>query len=375
MAFTKRTNSPFRADVVGSYLRPTELKNARNLHTQGLLDSASLKAIEDKCIADLIKKQVAHGLKGITDGEFRRSYWHLDFFWGLKGVKHTTRERGYIFVGIESRKDTAILTGKISGENHPFVEHFKFVKQFENLADDLVARITIPSPSQVLSHFVFGPRNENTHWQDFYGSVDEFITDLAAAYQQIFKDLYAAGCRNVQIDDCSWSGLLDEEKVKAGNVDVDYVAQTLLKTNNEALKNLPEDLAITTHLCRGNYRSHYFCSGAYDRVANYIFAHENVDAFYLEYDDERSGSFEALKYIPNNKQVVLGIITSKRPELENLDDLKKRVEEASKYVPLDNLCVSPQCGFASTEEGNELSEDQQWAKIDLTVKLAKEIWG
>ena len=376
MAFTKRTASPFRADVVGSYLRPAELKNTRNLHAQGLLDDAGLKAVEDKCITDLIKKQVAHGLKGITDGEFRRSYWHLDFMWGLNGISHSVREHGYYFVGIQTRPDTAVLSGKISGENHPFVEHFKFVKQFENLAPGLVARQTVPAPSQVLSTLINLRNSEfEAGWREFYSSEEELIADIGAAYRQVFKDLYAAGCRSIQIDDCTWSIILDQELVKKNNINVERVANLLLQANNEALKDKPEDLVIATHLCRGNYRSHFFGSGAYDSVAKYVFAKENVDAFYLEYDDERSGSFEAIKAIPQNKQIVLGVITSKRPELEDEAALKARVEDAAKYFPLDNLCVSPQCGFASTEEGNELTEEQQWAKVDLVVKLAKDIWG
>ncbi len=262
----------------------------------------------------------------------------------------------------------------------------------------------------------------NGSWKEVYQSEEELIADLGKAYQQVFADLYAAGCRSIQIDDCAWSSLLDPEKVKTYQSDIEHIASLLLKANNLALENKPEDLVITTHLCRGNYRSHYFSSGPYDSVAPYVFAKENVDAFYLEYDDERSGSFEALKFIPEGKQVVLGVITSKKPELEDLDkvvariqeasqyversgsfealkfipegkqvvlgvitskkpeleDLDKvvaRIQEASQYVPLDNLCVSPQCGFASTEEGNDLTEQQQWDKIDLVVKAAQKVWG
>ena len=374
--FTKRTNSPFRADFVGSFLRPAELANARNLHRKGLIDDLQLKQIEDKCISELIAKQKAHGLKAITDGEFRRSYWHLDFMWGLNGIEHTTREHGYLFVGIESRNDYAVLKGKISGENHPFVEHFKFIQQFAKDDPSVIARQTVPSPSQVVATLInFSNSELNSSWKEVYQSEEELIADLGKAYQQVFADLYAAGCRSIQIDDCSWSSLLDSEKVKTYQSDIKHVANLLLKANNAALENKPEDLVITTHLCRGNYRSHYFSSGPYDSVAPYVFAQENVDAFYLEYDDERSGSFEALKFIPEGKQVVLGVITSKKPELEDLDKVVARIQEASQYVPLDNLCVSPQCGFASTEEGNDLTEQQQWDKIDLVVKAAQKVWG
>ena len=374
--FTKRTNSPFRADFVGSFLRPAELANARNLHRKGLIDDLQLKQVEDKCIIELIAKQKAHGLKAITDGEFRRSYWHLDFMWGLNGIEHTTREHGYLFVGIESRNDYAVLKGKISGENHPFVEHFKFIQQFAKDDPSVIARQTVPSPSQVVATLInFSNSELNSSWKEVYQSEEELIADLGKAYQQVFADLYAAGCRSIQIDDCSWSSLLDSEKVKTYQSDIKQVANLLLKANNAALENKPEDLVITTHLCRGNYRSHYFSSGPYDSVAPYVFAKENVDAFYLEYDDERSGSFEALKFIPEGKQVVLGVITSKKPELEDLDKVVARIQEASQYVPLDNLCVSPQCGFASTEEGNDLTEQQQWDKIDLVVKAAQKVWG
>ena len=373
--FTKRTNSPFRADFVGSFLRPAELANARNLHRKGIIDDLQLKQIEDKCISELVAKQKAHGLKAITDGEFRRSYWHLDFMWGLNGIEHATREHGDLFVGIETRNDNAVLKGKISGENHPFVEHFKFIQQFAKDDPSVIARQTVPAPSQVVITLIDLFESEVTSsWKEVYQSEEELIADLGKAYQQVFADLYAAGCRSIQIDDCTWSSLLDSELVKTLHSDVEHVASLLLKANNAALENKPEDLVITTHLCRGNYRSHYFSSGPYDSVAPYVFAKENVDAFYLEYDDERSGSFEALKFIPEGKQVVLGVITSKKPELEDLDKVVARIQEASQYVPLDNLCVSPQCGFASTEEGNELTEQEQWDKIDLVVKTAQKIW-
>lgn len=375
MSYTIPQNAPFRADVVGSFLRPTKLKNARNLHRQGLLDDAGLKTVEDESIIDLINNQIKHGLRVITDGEFRRSWWHLDFMWGLGGIERASLEKGYSFVGIDTRAETAVITGKITGNNHPFVEHFKFIKPFESKGYGLVARQTVPAPAQTLATLL-NVRNSNcqTKWQDFYQNEEELIEDLGAAYRQVFADLYAAGCRSIQIDDCTWPVLCDEELVKKNNLDVKRLADLYLKANNACLRDKPEDLAICTHICRGNYRSHFFSSGSYDHVANVVFAHENVDAFYLEYDDERSGSFEALKYIPQNKKVVLGIITSKRAELENLKALEARVRKAAEYFPLDNLCVSPQCGFASTEEGNELSEKEQWAKVDLVVELARQIW-
>ena len=376
MAFSILEHAPFRADVVGSFLRPDKLKNARNLYRQGLLDSAGLKAVEDECITDLIGKQIKHGLRGITDGEFRRSWWHLDFMWGLGGIKRVDTKEGFHFVGMDTRAETAAIEGKLSGQNHPFVEHFKFVKQFESKGYGLQARQTVPAPAQTLSNLLkVRGGDETSSWRDFYSSEEELAEALGAAYREVFKDLYAAGCRSIQIDDCAWASLCDPDLVAKNNINVARLSELYLLANNSCLKDKPEDLTICTHYCRGNYRSHYFGKGGYDAVADTLFAKENVDGFYLEYDDDRSGSFEALKKVPENKKVVLGIVTSKKPDLENLKALEERVHEAAKYFPLDNLCVSPQCGFASTEEGNELTEKQQWDKVDLVVELAKAVWG
>ena len=364
--------------MVGSYLRPEKLKNARNLHRQGLLDAAGLKQVEDECIRDLVAQQIKHGLRGITDGEFRRSWWHLDFMWGLGGIKRVETKEGFHFVGINTRAETAALEGKLSGQNHPFVEHFKFVKQFESQGYGLQARQTVPAPAQTLSNLlkVRDSVGESAPtWRDFYQSEEDLAEALGAAYREVFADLYAAGCRSIQIDDCAWAALLDQDLVQKNHIDVPRMAELYLLANNACLKDKPADLTICTHFCRGNYRSHFFSKGSYDGVTDTLFAKENVDGFYLEYDDERSGSFEALKAIPQDKQVVLGIVTSKRPELEDLKALEARVRKAAEYFPLDNLCVSPQCGFASTEEGNELTFDQQWAKVDLVVELAHRIWG
>ena len=344
MAFTIPTHAPFRADIVGSFLRPDKLKNARNLHRQGTLDDAGLKTVEDECIADLIAQQIKHGLRVITDGEFRRSFWHQDFFWGLGGIEKVTGASGYKFAGIETRNETSGIRGKITGNNHPFVEHFKFVKTFETKGYGLQARQTVPAPAQLLSTLLNVRKTEEP-------------------------------CRSIQMDDCTWTVLCDVEKVKALELDVDKIASLYLQANNAALEGKPEDLTICTHICRGNYRSHYFSNGSYDRVSDYVLAQENVNGFYLEYDDERSGTFEALKKIPQDKKVVLGIITTKTPDLENEKTLIERVHEAAKYFPLDNLSISPQCGFASTEEGNALTEKQQWDKIDLVVSTANKIWG
>ncbi|HIV55237.1 MAG TPA: 5-methyltetrahydropteroyltriglutamate--homocysteine S-methyltransferase [Candidatus Anaerobiospirillum stercoravium] len=377
MSYPICETAPFRADVVGSYLRPDQLKNARNLHRQGLLDDAGLKQVEDECIRDLIAQQIKHGLRGITDGEFRRSWWHLDFMWGLGGIKRVQTKQGFHFVGLDTRAETAALEGKLSGKNHPFVEHFKFVKQFESNGYGLQARQTVPAPAQTLSNLlkVRNSGEDLGNWRDYYATEEDLAEALGAVYREVFADLYAAGCHSIQIDDCSWPALCDPDLVAKNQLDVKRLAELYLLANNACLKDKPKDLAICTHICRGNYRSHYFSKGSYDQVANVVFAHENVDGFYLEYDDERSGSFEALQQIPHDKRVVLGIVTSKRPELEDLKALEARVRQAAQYFPLENLCVSPQCGFASTEEGNELTAEQQWAKVDLVVELARRIWG
>ena len=377
MSYPICETAPFRADVVGSYLRPNQLKNARNLHRQGLLDDAGLKQVEDECIRDLIAQQIKHGLRGITDGEFRRSWWHLDFMWGLGGIKRVQTKQGFHFVGLDTRAETAALEGKLSGKNHPFVEHFKFVKQFESNGYGLQARQTVPAPAQTLSNLlkVRNSGEDLGNWRDYYATEEDLAEALGAVYREVFADLYAAGCHSIQIDDCSWPALCDPDLVAKNQLDVKRLAELYLLANNACLKDKPKDLAICTHICRGNYRSHYFSKGSYDQVANVVFAHENVDGFYLEYDDERSGSFEALQQIPHDKRVVLGIVTSKRPELEDLKALEARVRQAAQYFPLENLCVSPQCGFASTEEGNELTAEQQWAKVDLVVELARRIWG
>ncbi len=377
MSYPICETAPFRADVVGSYLRPDQLKNARNLHRQGLLDDAGLKQVEDECIRDLIAQQIKHGLRGITDGEFRRSWWHLDFMWGLGGIKRVQTKQGFHFVGLDTRAETAALEGKLSGKNHPFVEHFKFVKQFESNGYGLQARQTVPAPAQTLSNLlkVRNSGEDLGNWRDYYATEEDLAEALGAVYREVFADLYAAGCHSIQIDDCSWPALCDPDLVAKNQLDVKRLAELYLLANNACLKDKPKDLAICTHICRGNYRSHYFSKGSYDQVANVVFAHENVDGFYLEYDDERSGSFEALQQIPHDKRVVLGIVTSKRPELEDLKALEARVRQAAQYFPLENLCVSPQCGFASTEEGNELTAEQQWTKVDLVVELARRIWG
>ena len=372
---SQTNNAPFRADIVGSFLRPQEIKNARAAYAAGNITANELKAVEDKCIEALVKKQIEHGLHVITDGEFRRSYWHLDFMWGLNGVKHIELDHGYFFHGEETTKGSCELTGKISGENHPFVEHFKFVKQFE--VEGVTARQTIPAPAQFYAELFRGESNTE-HTRKYYPNDRELLEDIAAAYRTVIKDLYAAGCRNIQFDDCTWGMVCDKnfwETMVGGGYDMEQLKETYLTVNNLALQGHPADLVINTHVCRGNYHSAWASQGPYDTVAPLLFARENVNAYYLEFDDERSGGFEPLKFVTPGKKVVLGLITTKSPVLENRATVIDRIHEAAKYVPLENLCLSPQCGFASCEIGNKLTEEEQWAKIDLVQSIAKEVWG
>lgn len=366
-------HSPFRYDYVGSFLRPEELKNARADLEAGKINADQLRQIEDRLITDLIEKQKKAGYSVITDGEFRRSYWHLDFMWGLKGVERIEFDHGYYFHGEETTKGSAIVSGKISGEDHPFVEHYKFVKLFED--ENTVARQTMPAPAQTLAEFFRESNAEKT--LEIYPNIDDLINDIAAAYRTVIKDLYNAGCRNIQFDDCTWGMIVDDDYWKnmlGSGFTLEGEANKYLKVNNLALCDRPDDLTITTHICRGNYHSTYASKGAYDAVAPYVFAQENVDALYLEFDDERSGGFEPLSYVSENKKVVLGLITTKSPILEDKQAVINRVKEASKYVPLDRLYLSPQCGFASCEIGNKLTEKEQWDKLALVKEIAEEIW-
>lgn len=360
-------NIPFHYDYVGSFLRPDYLKKARKDYQSGKISKEELTKIEDQAIYELVKKQKQAGYHVITDGEFRRATWHLDFMWGFDGVAHQPSLNPISFHTTKTDLEDTYLVGKISCKHHPFVEHFKFIKALED--KNTVAKQTIPAPAQFLLQCLFTQNLETT--KAIYPDTNDLILDIAIAYQQVIQDLYNAGCRNLQLDDCSW-GLffghdLNEENKKFAN--------QLLKVNNLAIAKTPQDIVITTHICRGNYNSDYFSQGSYDSVAPIIFGQENVSAYYLEFDDERSGNFESLKEISDNKKVVLGLITTKTPELENKQEIIARIHEATKYIPLDRLCLSPQCGFASCEIGNKLTEEQQWAKLALVKEIAKEVWG
>ena len=375
MAYSK--NAPFRADVVGSFLRPDVLKQARADFAAGVIDAGALRAVEDEAIRDLVAKQKAAGLHVITDGEFRRSYWHLDFMWGLQGIERRTSRTGYQFHDEETTADTAVVTGKISGENHPFVEHFKFVKALEE--EGQVARQTIPAPAQTYSEVILDRCDgQQESLRAVYPTDEELIADIAAAYRTVLADLYAAGCRNVQFDDCTWGIYCDRDfvaKTGMSPVDIKKVSELGVAINNAALEGKPADLVVNTHVCRGNYHSTYAFEGGYDPIAPYLFAEENVNAFYLEFDTPRAGGFEPLAHVAAGKKVVLGLVTSKQPGLEDEELLVRRINEAAQYVPLEDLCLSPQCGFASCECGNKLTEEEQWAKVALVQRVAKRVWG
>ncbi len=367
--------APFSYDFVGSFLRPDYLKEARRDFEAGKISQAELTAVEDKAITDLVAKQKAAGFHVITDGEFRRATWHLDFMWGFNGVGHSTTDTGLPFVGEQAMVDDTYLTGKVSYKGtHPFLDHFKFVKGLED--ENTMARLTIPAPAQFLEQMIMPGLIENTY--KYYENIDDLVVDIATGYQQFIKDLAALGCTNLQFDDCSWGMVVDpnaEAIFATDEAGLAKLCEQLLHINNLAIEGKPEGLTITTHVCRGNFHSRYASSGAYDRVASTLFARENVDAFYLEFDDERSGGFEPLASVADGKKVVLGLVTSKRPDLEDKTELLGRVKNAAQYVPLDRLCLSPQCGFASCEIGNLLTEEEQWAKLALVKEVAEEVWG
>ena len=366
--------TPFRYDYVGSFLRPAELKQARLDYEQGKIDKAALKKTEDACILNLVAKQKELGYHVITDGEFRRATWHLDFMWGFDGIAHQHTKTGLPFHGEQAMIDDTFLVGKLSlSKEHPFVEHFRFVKALED--ENTVAKQTIPAPAQFLAQLVMPFAAENT--RKYYADDAELVEDLVKGYKEVIRQLYAAGCRNLQLDDCTW-GMLVDPRVNlfygAGGGGVDRIKEAYLNINNRVIEGAPDDLVINTHVCRGNFHSTYASTGAYNGVAEFLFARENVNAFFLEFDDERSGGFDPLAKVPEGKKVVLGLITTKSPKLEDKAAVIARIHEAAKYIPLDSLCLSPQCGFASCEIGNKLTEEEQWAKLKLVKEIAEEVW-
>lgn len=370
----KRTVTPFRYDIVGSFLRPRELKEARLKFKNGEISAEQLKEVENTEIVKLVQKQKEVGLQAVTDGEFRRSWWHLDFFWGFDGVEQTFIDQGYQFNGAQSRPETARLTGKISYSSHPFVSHYTFLNKIAG--EEVVARQSIPAAAQFVFELDRAENQDST--KAIYPHREELLSDIAKAYKASILAFYEAGCRSIQIDDCTWGALCDEqfmEMMKQAGVNVADYAKELAKLNEEVVSGLPEDLIVTTHVCRGNYVSTYAgVGGGYEPIAQTLLSINNYSGFYLEFDTDRAGDFKPLRFLKDNQQVVLGLFSSKFAELESKEDILKRIEEAQQYVDLNRICISPQCGFASTEEGNHLTEEEQWRKLAYIKEIAEEIW-
>lgn len=367
--------TPFRYDFVGSFLRPEKLKKARRQFNEGKIDAAALEKVEDEAITELVSKIKELGYHVITDGEFRRATWHLDFMWGFDGIGHTPTKTGLPFHGEAAMVDDTYIVGKIglTGE-HPFVDHFRFVKALED--ENTVAKQTIPSPAQFLAQFTM-PFNRGCT-EKHYPNEQELVNDIVAAYGKVIDDLYAAGCRNLQLDDCTWGMFADKightlyGTTREGIVEFQKAHKDI---NDKVIANAPKDMIINTHVCRGNFHSTYASEGAYDSVADILFGEENVNAYFLEFDDERSGGFAPLAKVSGEKKVVLGLITTKSPVLEDKQLVIDRIHDAAKYIPLERLYLSSQCGFASCEIGNKLTEEEQWAKLRLVKEVAEEVWG
>ncbi|PJG84391.1 5-methyltetrahydropteroyltriglutamate--homocysteine S-methyltransferase [Conservatibacter flavescens] len=371
-----RTKAPYRFDMVGSFLRPENLKQARAQCACGDISCADLTQVEDSEIAKLVAQQKRVGLNAVSDGEFRRTFWHLDFLAGLDGVEEVDAEKFSVqFKAHSVRPKTLKIVDKVDfSQNHPFVAHFRSLQQ---IAEGTEVKLTIPSPSML--HLITNvratdyqpiPRYENNNQQ--------LLDDIAAAYIKAMQIFYQLGCRNLQLDDTSWGEFCAEDKreaYQARGFDLDQIAKDYVYMLNKIVEAKPaQDLAITMHICRGNFRSTWFSSGGYEPVAEILFGSCHVDGFFLEYDSERAGDFKPLRFI-KDQQVVLGLVTSKDGALEKREDIITRIKEAAQYVDINQLCLSPQCGFASTEEGNILTEEQQWAKLDFIRDIAEEVWG
>jgi 5-methyltetrahydropteroyltriglutamate--homocysteine methyltransferase len=360
---------PFRADMVGSLLRPEALRAARASYGAGEIGPEQLSAIEDREIRSVIARQEAIGLQAATDGEFRRSFWHFDFLSRLDGCELIRMDHGIQFQGVQTAPMGLRVTGKLGWPgDHPMLGHFAFLKEQTRL----VPKMTIPSPSVL--HFRTGYNDIKT----VYADIDEFFADAALVYRQAIRAFYDAGCRYLQLDDTVWAYLCDEEQRRQASErgdDVTRLQDRYARTINAALDGRPDDLTVTMHICRGNFRSTWISSGGYEPVAETLLGRLDIDGYFLEYDTDRAGGFEPLRFLPKGrKMAVLGLITSKSGVLEDADAVKRRIDEATRFVPLDQLCLTPQCGFASTEEGNVLTEEEQWAKLRTIVEIAGEVW-
>ena len=365
-----RTKPPFRADHVGSFLRPAALKEARAKREKGAISQAELKAVEDREIEKIVAKQEEIGLKFATDGEFRRSWWHFDFLGMLDGVELYEADQGIQFQGVQTKAQSLRIVGKLGFSDHPMVEHFKFLKSHTRLTP----KMTIPAPPVL--HFRLAKDGIS---KKVYPDLDGFFHDLGETYKKAVKAFYDAGCRYLQFDDTVWAYLCSQEELRKARermANVDELQPIYARMINTALEARPADMTITTHVCRGNFRSTWIAEGGYEPVAETLLGRLNYDGYFLEYDTERAGGFEPLRFLPKGKKiVVLGLVTSKSGTLEKRDDIKRRIEEAAKFASLEQFCLSPQCGFASTEEGNILAEDEQWAKLAMIAEIAEQVWG
>jgi 5-methyltetrahydropteroyltriglutamate--homocysteine methyltransferase len=367
-----KAEPPFRAEHVGSLLRPQEIKDARAKRERGEIGVADLKAVEDKAVSRAVAKQQSLGLKTVTDGEYRRSFWSRDFFRHLDNVETFSTPDVRRFQGSQPKTLAHRPTARLgSFTNHPMIDHFRYLKSVAALG--AVPKMTIPAPSAFLAH-----RGKTILDGSVYDSFDEFYADLGQTYRKIVRAFGDAGCRYLQLDEVYMIVLVDPKQrqffLEHGN-DVDTLPELYSRATNAALSDKPADMVTGMHLCRGNFRSTFQGAGGYDAIADILFNKTNIDAYFMEYDTERAGGFEPLRLVPKGKKVVLGLVTSKTGQLETKDEIKRRVEAATKFIDIDQLSLSPQCGFASTEEGNLLTEDEQWAKLAFVVDVAEEIWG
>ena len=361
---------PFRADHVGSLLRTAPLKEVRAKHEKGEISADALKAVEDREVAAIIRKQEDIGLKAVTDGEFRRAFWNYDFLGRLDGVEAYLGERKIRFQGVNPKPMMLRVIGKLGTfSNHPMLEHFRFVKEHARA----VPKMTIPSPSSL--HFRYG---RDAVPESIYPDLADFYRDLGQSYRKAVRAFADAGCRYLQLDEVNFTYLCDPKlraQVAGRGDDPEKLPSIYAGMINAAISDIPPDMTIAMHLCRGNFQSTFVASGGYEPVAEILFNTINVHAYFMEYDTDRAGGFEPLRFVPKGKTVVLGLITSKSGRLESKDDIKRRIGQATKFVSLEQLCLSPQCGFASTEEGNLLAEEEQWAKLRMVVELSEEVWG
>jgi 5-methyltetrahydropteroyltriglutamate--homocysteine methyltransferase len=366
---TQRTKPPFRADHVGSLLRTPPLKEAREKRARGEISAEALKAVEDREIEGIIKKQEDAGLQSVTDGEFRRSWWHLDFLWGLDGVERHVMDQGVAFAAVTTRNEGVRVTGKVGFSGHPMIEHFKFLKAHTQRTP----KMTIPAPSAIYGRPIPTPIDRTV-----YPNLDRFFDDLGQAYKKAVRAFADAGCRYLQLDEVFIAMLCDQkyrQQMKDRGDDPDRLGPLYGDLINTAISDIPQDMTVTMHLCRGNYKSTYMGEGGYEAMQEVLFDRIKVHGYFMEYDTARAGGFEPLKALPKDRLAVLGLVTTKTGALEGKEALRRRIEEAAKFADLDQLCLSPQCGFASTEEGNILAEKEQWAKLGMIVDVAQEAWA